>query len=367
MSCMDTTNKDTTVYVGMSGGVDSSVSAALLKEQGYDVRGVFIKAWHPDWMPCTWRGERRDAARVAAQLGIPFTTLDLSREYKKEVIDYMIREYGLGRTPNPDVMCNKHVKFGGFLNWAVKEGADHVATGHYAQARREDGVAHLYAGKDTNKDQSYFLWTLTQKQLERTLFPVGALEKGEVRKHAERFGLVTADKKDSQGLCFLGHVDIREFLKHYIEVEPGDVLDTDGNVVGGHEGALLYTIGQRHGFTVHAQHADESPKYVVSKDITQNTLTIAPEYKEQDSFGVRKIALENTNWVVKPPRGECEGRVRYRQPLQSCRIVETQMSNAKVLFDEPQHGVALGQSVVLYKDGECLGGGIIIEATKQTS
>ena len=337
----------------MSGGVDSSVAAALLQEQGHDVTGVFIKAWYPDWLSCSWKEERSDAIRVAAQLGISFQTLDLSKEYKQEVIDYMVREYKEGRTPNPDVMCNKHIKFGAFFDWAIDQGAAYVATGHYAQSIEKKGAHVLYAGKDKNKDQSYFLWTLTQQHLSRTLFPVGGLKKRAVRKHAERLGLVTAEKKDSQGLCFLGHVDMREFLKHYIDTEKGDVLDRNGNIIGTHEGAILYTIGQRHGFEVYAQSTEEKPKYVVAKDIQKNTITVASEYTTQKDLGRKTVRLANVNWIGEPLEGKCKGRIRYRQPLQRCVVMGDTVS-----FKNPQHGVAVGQSIVLYKGKRCLGGGV---------
>ena len=234
------------VYIGMSGGVDSSVSAALLKKAGYDVTGVFIKVWQPDWINCTWKEDRMDAMRVAALLDIPFITLDLEKEYKEEVVDYMISEYRAGRTPNPDVMCNRYVKFGGFYDWAMKQGADYVATGHYAQVI--DGK--LIAGNDKNKDQTYFLWTLNKEQLSKTIFPVGNIEKPEVRKLAKKFNLPNAEKKDSQGLCFIGKIDIKEFLSHYIDSKRGNVLNIEGEVIGEHDGSFFFTIGERHGFNI---------------------------------------------------------------------------------------------------------------------
>jgi tRNA-specific 2-thiouridylase len=212
------------VYVGMSGGVDSSLSAALLLEQGYDVTGVFIKVWQPDFVECTWKEDRLDAMRVAAHLGIPFVTLDLEQEYKQGVIDYMIEEYRIGRTPNPDVMCNREVKFGAFWKWAQAQGADYIATGHYAQT---DGI-RLLASQDVNKDQTYFLWTLTQKDLSHVLFPIGHMVKDDVRREAEKRNLTTSFKKDSQGLCFVGTIDIKTLLKEYIKEKPGDVCDIEG-------------------------------------------------------------------------------------------------------------------------------------------
>ncbi len=267
------------VYVGMSGGVDSSVSAAILKEQGYDVTGVFIKVWQPDSTDCGWKDERRDAMRVAAVLDIPFKTFDFSEKYKKEVVDYMISEYKAGRTPNPDVMCNRYVKFGSFLEQAIADGVDYVATGHYAQNIYDDkkGVYEMLEGADSNKDQSYFLWTLTQVDLEHALFPVGGFQKDEVRKLAEKYKLPVFDKKDSQGVCFIGHLDMKEFLKEHISVKKGDVLDTDGNVIGEHDGVELYTEGERHGFKVFVKRTDNEPYYIVKKDLNSNTLTVQAE------------------------------------------------------------------------------------------
>src|SRR5258706_6959399 len=240
------------VFVGLSGGVDSSVSAALLKEAGYDVTGVFIKVWQPDFFECTSKDDRLDAMRVCAKLGIPFKTLNLEKEYKKEVVDYMISEYKKGNTPNPDVMCNKEVKFGAFLRFAIKMGADYVATGHYARNifNKKTGLYELCKSEDSDKDQSYFLWTLGQKELKRTLFPVGGYKKKYVRKLAEKFDLITANKKDSQGLCFVGKIDMKEFLMHFIKEKPGNVADERGNIIGNHNGVFFYTLGERHGFNI---------------------------------------------------------------------------------------------------------------------
>jgi len=245
-----------TVFVGISGGVDSAVSAALLQKDGYDVVGVFIRTWHPEFLKCNEEEERRDAMRVAAHLDIPFLTFDLEDVYKREVGDYMIREYKSGRTPNPDVMCNKEVKFGAFLKKALAMGADYIATGHYAQnfgcwtpairvsnTRKED--FQLTRGKDSSKDQSYFLWTLTQRQLAKILFPIGHLRKQGVRKLAKKFKLPVAEKKDSQGICFLGPVDLKEFLRHYIKEKKGKVVNERGEVIGHHNGAEFSTLGAR--------------------------------------------------------------------------------------------------------------------------
>jgi len=354
------------VFVGLSGGVDSSVSAALLQKEGYDVTGVFIKTWHPDFLPCTWKEDRLDAMRVAAHLGIQFITLDLEETYKKEVADYMIEEYRKGRTPNPDVMCNKNVKFGGFLKYALGQGADFVATGHYSRIEKYENRKiekyGLLAGVDKNKDQSYFLWTLTQEQLKHILFPVGNIEKPEVRKFAKKFKLPTAEKKDSQGVCFLGKLDMSEFLEHYEEKKRGNVLNELGEVIGYHNGAIFFTLGARHGFTITKKSASDAPYFVVAKDILANTLTVS--HKEKGSLkgkGGQSLILENVNWISgTAPKVDkiYSARTRYRAELFPCKIL-TGRGEVKVEFLELQEPSAPGQSVVVYDGEECLGGGII--------
>ena len=342
------------VYVGMSGGVDSSVSAALLKDAGYDVTGVFIKVWQPDWITCTWKEDRLDAMRVAAKLEIPFVTLDLEKEYKEEVMDYMVREYRVGRTPNPDVMCNRYVKFGGFFDWAMKQGADYVATGHYAQI--EDGK--LLAGNDKNKDQSYFLWTLTKDQLAKTLFPVGNIEKPEVRKLAQKFGLPNAEKKDSQGLCFIGKIDVKEFLSHYIDSKKGSVLNEKGEVIGEHDGAFFFTIGERHGFTITKKTPNDAPYYVIAKNIENNTITVSFKTPEGNLPNAKtEVKLTNINWNQgKVPESKTlMARSRYRETLQEIQIVD----GSTLHFKNPQNTLSPGQSLVVYDGEECVGGGII--------
>ena len=274
-------SKGKTVFVGLSGGVDSSVAALRLIKEGYTVVGVFIKVWQPDFLTCNWEQERLDAMRVAAKLDIPFLTCDAEQAYKDDVADYFINEYKAGRTPNPDVMCNKFVKFGAFLRFAEERGADYIATGHYAQRITSSSSSELehyemHRGVDDNKDQTYFLWTLTQQQLSKTLFPVGNSPKKHIRKEAEDAGLITAGKKDSQGICFLGQVDIPEFLSHYVKLEPGDVLAESGEVIGTHVGALVYTNGQRHGFTITTQDTHRSAYYVIDRDMHANTITVSP-------------------------------------------------------------------------------------------
>jgi tRNA-specific 2-thiouridylase len=345
------------VFVGMSGGVDSSVSAALLKEAGFDVTGVFIKVWQPDWISCTWKDDRLDAMRVAAHLGIPFLTLDLEKEYKREVVDYMVREYKMGRTPNPDVMCNRHVKFGAFFKKARDLGADFVATGHYAKI--DKGV--LVAADDKNKDQSYFLWTLTDKELKHTLFPVGGLEKSEVRKLAKKFRLVNADKKDSQGLCFIGKIDMKDFLKEYIPVKKGNVINLKGELVGTHDGALFYTLGERHGFILTKKTPEDKPYFVVAKDIKKNTITVSNKNEKGElPLSHRAVSIDSVQWTEMPKASKkYSARIRYRQPLQTCTVKKGTNNTWSVFFDRPQSSVSPGQSLVLYDRSRCLGGGII--------
>ncbi len=356
-------NEGKKVFVGVSGGVDSSVSLALLKDAGYDVTGVFIRTWQPDFIECTWRDERRDSIRVCAHLGVPFLECDLEATYRDEVAMYMIDEYKKGRTPNPDVMCNKKVKFGGFLDFALDHGADYVATGHYAQIEEKDGVYFLKQSKDENKDQTYFLWTLTQDQLSKTFFPVGHLEKSEVRSLAEKYNLPTATKKDSQGVCFLGMIDMKEFLSHYIEKKEGTVLNQKREVIGAHEGAVFITIGQRHGFTITKKTTDDKPYYVISKDIKNNTITVADDLEAvTDSLEKQDREIRLTQVVF---HGDLDvnkiyqARIRYRQKLQECTLKKSADGELLVRFETPQLSVSKGQSCVIYNGDFCVGGGVI--------
>ena len=374
------------IFVALSGGVDSAVSAALLQQQGYRVTGAFIKTWQPPFLECRWPEDRDDARKVAAALDIPFTTVDLSDEYKREVVDYMIEEYRFGRTPNPDVICNMRIKFGGFLDEAQKRGADMIATGHYARimtkTTRNDTKRHenpnvvqdgkkqqeqyvLLEGMDKEKDQSYFLWTLTQEQLSRSLFPAGEYQKSRIRELAHEFGLPVADKKDSQGVCFLGKLDMKEFLSHYIESEPGDVVRPDGTVIGRHDGALFFTLGQRRGFEVTDKSPDDGPHYVIDKDVGANTITVAPHKANEQMYRVNSIHLTDTNWVAeRPDPGMVYGvRFRYRQPKQEATVTLHKDNSATVTFSEPQQAVTPGQSLVVYEREECLGGGVIQSIT----
>jgi len=359
------------VFVGLSGGVDSAVSAALLKSQGFDVTGVFIKVWQPDFLPCSWREERRDAMRVATVLDIPFLFFDFEKEYKKGVVDEILDEYKVGRTPNPDVLCNKEIKFGAFWKKAKEMGADYIATGHYAQIipRFDLGISEveprlLLEGKDKEKDQSYFLWTLTQDDLSHTLFPVGSLEKSEVRKLARKFHLPVSEKKDSQGICFIGNVTMEEFLSHFIDVKSGDVLSINGEVIGSHRGALFYTIGERHGFDVHKKKPEGGAYYVVSKDLRDNTITVSNAISEIESLSPTKVTIQNVNWIDEPKDPSFFARIRYRG--KKLPIILSLVDKKLVVeFGEPVRGLSLGQSIVFYLSAQagdseiCLGGGVM--------
>ena len=345
-----------TVFVGLSGGVDSAVSAAILKQQGYEVVGVFIRTWHPDFIECNEEAERLDAMRVAAHLDIPFLTFDLEKEYKEGVADYMIAEYKAGRTPNPDVMCNKEVKFGAFLKKAISMGADFVATGHYAQNKNN----FLVKGVDPSKDQSYFLWTLTQAQISKILFPIGHLKKSQVRTLAKKFKLPVAEKHDSQGICFLGAIDLKEFLKHYIQPKKGNVLNTEGEVIGYHDGAVFHTLGERHGFVINKKNPDDKPYYVVGKDIKKNTLIVSQDKKTINSNSQNIYQLDNINWIheVSQESKNYTAQIRYHGEFLSCRIRIISKDQAEIIFKNPVL-VASGQSCVVYNREICLGGGVI--------
>lgn len=336
------------VFVALSGGVDSAVTAHMLQKEGYDISGVFIRVWQPDFLPCSQDEEERAAKRVAAHLGIPFLRCDLSQEYKRDVVDTMIAEYEAGRTPNPDVLCNAHIKFGAFLDFAKAHGADMIATGHHA--RVVDGV--LMRGVDKSKDQAYFLWKLTPNELSQTLMPIGHMYKDDVRAYAKRENLPSAYKPDSQGLCFIGHVDMKTFLQHFITTTPGDVLNESGEVVGIHDGVQLVTIGQRGGFTLTNHDTNRDVHYVVAKDVAANTITVSPT-PLGDSTSKKMCALKDTNWSQPLEDKDYTCEIRYHGEPLSCRVV-----GDSIEFDEPQL-VALGQSIVVYDDDICLGGGIV--------
>lgn len=345
------------VYLGMSGGVDSSVSAALLQEK-YDVTGAYIKGWYPDFLTCSWREDRRDAMRVAAKLGLPFTTIDAEEAYKRGVVEYLLAEYGAGNTPNPDIMCNREVKFGEFFRQALKAGADSIATGHYARTTQHEGVSTLRTAADHSKDQTYFLWSLSSDILERTIFPVGDFEKSEVRAIADKLHLATAHKKDSQGVCFLGTISMKDFLRAYCETTPGAVLNTDGEVIGEHDGAILYTLGERKGFRVPAQSAEAKSLYVVDKDLVANTITVSDEIAATQAER-SEFSLRETNFTLEPNEfPNLTVRVRYRGELVPARVISTERNEVEVVTEKPVVAVP-GQSAVFYAGELCIGGGII--------
>ncbi len=338
------------VYVGMSGGVDSSITAALLKKQGYTVTGVYMKNWSQD-LPgfvCPWQEDYQDAKRVAVQLGVDFRMYDFETEYRHKVVDYMLGEYRAGRTPNPDIMCNQEVKFKLFLETALADGADLIATGHYA--RIKDG--QLFAGLDKTKDQSYFLYRVTEEALRKSLMPIGELHKTEVRQLAKKLKLSTADKPDSQGICFVGQVGIKEFLLHELGSQPaGPIIDQNNKEIGQHDGAIFYTIGQRHGLNV----GGGLPYYVTRKNMKTNAVYVTTNLDDENLWH-QEIKLSDLHWINERPEAnkKYHARLRYRGPLVPCEL-----KNSKLILAEPQRGLAAGQSAVLYDADRILGGGII--------
>lgn len=341
-----------TAFVGLSGGVDSATTAALLLERGARVHGVFIKGWYPPGMPCTWAADRRDAMRVAAHLGIPFHTLDASEEYRQGVIDYLVREYGQGYTPNPDIMCNREVKFGAFYRFAKEHGADYIATGHYARIiREESGDAHLARGADEAKDQSYFLWAIPKEVLPHTLFPLGEQTKPWVRSEALKRKLPVAQKRDSQGICFLGSISVHDFLRAELGESSGEARTEEGVYVGIHDGAFLHTLGER----IALQGAVPGPWYVVGKHLAENILVVSREQtpKESPPF----LALSEVSLLEDVPSGKVTAQLRYHGP----KITGTfDKRSSRFVPDAPlPEAVAAGQSLVLYDGDTVLGGGIM--------
>ena len=349
-------NSKTVVFVGMSGGVDSSVTAALLKEAGYSVVGVYMKNWTQDFpgFECPWQEDYQDAKRVAVQLGIDFRVFDFESDYKNKVVDYMIAEYKAGRTPNPDIMCNQEIKFKLFLETALEQGADLVATGHYAKA--ENGK--LMTAKDGNKDQTYFLYRVTEDALKKTLFPLGDYLKSEVRELAQKFELITASKKESMGICFVGKVGIKDFLSQYIKTKPGAIIDQDGKMIGEHDGAIFYTIGQRSGLGV----GGGLPYYVTHKDMQKNEVHVTTNLDDGRLWS-KDLSLVDVHLINNEPTDKpVMIRTRHRAPLIKANIkdLNTKSKTAKIeLFDEVR-ALTPGQSAVIYQDNWVVGGGIVV-------
>ncbi|WP_020395729.1 tRNA 2-thiouridine(34) synthase MnmA [Thiolinea disciformis] len=353
------------VMVGLSGGVDSSVAALLLLEQGYQVEGLFMKNWEEDDTPeyCSASVDLADAQAVADQLGIRLHTMNFASEYWDRVFTYFLEEYRAGRTPNPDILCNKEIKFKAFLDLALEWGADYIATGHYARVQtQDDGTVLMLKGVDDNKDQTYFLYTLQQNQLRSSLFPIGHLPKTEVRAIAEKAGFTTARKKDSTGICFIGERRFKDFLQRYLPAQLGDIVTVEGKIIGQHHGLMYYTLGQRQGLGIGGlKQAQELPWFVVDKDLENNQLVVAQGH-ENDYLLKHQLQASQLHWVAgRPPdkNFSCSAKIRYRQQEQRCQVVVHANNTAQVCFTEPQRAITPGQSIVFYQGEICLGGAII--------
>jgi tRNA-specific 2-thiouridylase len=362
----------TRVIVGVSGGVDSSVAALLLKQQGYQVEGLFMKNWEEDDTAehCSAEEDLRDARSVCDEIGIPLHTINFSAEYWDRVFTHFLDEYRAGRTPNPDILCNREIKFRAFLDHALEQGADYIATGHYARRETRDQEHFLCTAHDQNKDQTYFLYTLGQRALQHTLFPLGELDKPEVRRIAEQNGFSNAGKKDSTGICFIGERNFREFLSRYLPAQPGKIVTEHGAELGTHEGLMYYTLGQRQGLGIGGrQDASGEPWFVADKDLKNNQLIVVQGGNHPLLFKT-SLHASQLHWVSGHAPSlplRCTAKTRYRQPAQACTVALHDDSSLVVHFDEPQRAMTPGQSVVFYNGQDCLGGGIINNAFNQTS
>lgn len=352
------------VIVGMSGGVDSSVSALLLKQQGYRVEGLFMKNWDEDdgTEYCTAKADLADAQMVCDRIGIKLHTANFAAEYWDNVFEHFLAEYQAGRTPNPDILCNREIKFKVFMEYARMLGGEYIATGHYVRRADRDGQTYLLKGLDPNKDQSYFLHAVGEAEFAKSLFPVGELEKPEVRKIAEQHNLITHNKKDSTGICFIGERRFKDFLQQYLPAQPGEIQTPDGKVIGTHTGLMYHTIGQRQGLGIGGvKGANEEPWFVARKDLDRNVLIVV-QGTDHPLLYTNHLVAQQTHWIntaAPAPTFRCTAKTRYRQPDQACEVRLLGNNQLDVIFFEPQRAVTPGQSVVFYQDDVCLGGAVI--------